>query len=59
MAGQSWRGGAGGGRGRVGAWPVDHIKVENREERMETEGFPEGWWTWRDSQPNPAWVGAP
>lgn len=30
-----------GGVGVVGV----HIKVENGEERMETEGFPEGWWT--------------
>lgn len=29
------------GEGVVGG----HIKVENGEERVETEGFPEGWWT--------------
>lgn len=34
-----------------------HIEVEVEQGRTETEGFPEGWWIERDSQPSPATLG--
>lgn len=34
-----------------------HIEVEVGDDGTEREGFPEGWWIKRDSQPSPATLG--